>query len=171
MRNKNNSINPNSNYIQQFFVVLLMMLLAFFIQELPTSNVLQMVLPEWPFIFTLYFAVSTRYFFGVTSAFVVGLIEDVFLGVPTLGLHAGIYVLGAFILIISRLNFIHMSLASQSLTIGLLVLIKILIVATYSAIIYNFPSHFWVFLSVPLSILLWPGIHLFFRFFADKNRE
>lgn len=163
-----NRMTENSP-LQQLLIILLMLVLAFYVQELPTSNVLQLSLPDWPYMLVLYFSVSTRYFFGVFSAFVVGIIQDVFLGVPTLGLHAGIYVLSAFILIAGRLRFRHLSLASQSLTIGLLVFVKIVIVMIYSSIFYSIPSHFWHFLSVPFSILLWPGIHVFFQFFASRH--
>lgn len=99
-----------TNKTQQLLVILLMMALAFYLQELPTSNVLQKSLPELPFILTLYFSVSSRFFFGVISAFVVGIIQDVFLGVPTIGLHAAIYVLAAFTMITIRLRFKHMSI-------------------------------------------------------------
>lgn len=158
-----------NNSLQQLLGVMLMMLLAFYLQELPTSNVLQMTLPEWPFILVLYFSVSSRYFFGVLSAFIVGMIEDVFLGIPTIGLHAAIYTLAAFVMIMLRLRFRHMSVFSQSLVIGLMVLFKILIVMIYQAIFYTMPNHFWVVLSVPLSMLLWPGIHMFFAFFATQQ--
>lgn len=158
-----------NNPAQQFAIILVMMLLAFYVQELPTSHILQMILPEWPFILTLYFATSTRYFFGVISAFIVGLIEDAFLDVPTLGLHAGIYVLAAFILVAGRLRFKHMTIPMQSLTIGMLVLMKFIIVTIYSAVFYSMPSHFWALLSIPISMLLWPGVYLFFRFFSDRH--
>ncbi len=157
------------NRIQQFVIVLLMMAVAFYVQELPVSNVLQTVLPEWPYVLTLYFAASSRYFFGVISAFVVGLIEDVFLGVPTLGLHAGIYVLAAFILIAGRSRFRHLRLTGQSLMICLLVLMKVVMVMIYNTVLYAPPAHFWALLSVPLSMLLWPLLHVFFRFFANRH--
>ncbi len=127
------------------------------------------MLPEWPFILTLYFSVSTRYYFGVVSAFVVGLLQDVFLGTPTLGLHAAIYVLAAFAIIAGRVHFKHLSLMSQSMTIGFLVFFKIVVVTIYSAVFYSSPSHFWNLLSIPFSILLWPCTHLFFQFFADRH--
>ncbi len=157
------------NYSQQFVVVFLMMSIAFYLQELPSSNVLQMILPEWPFILTLYFAVSTRYIFGVISAFIIGLIQDVFLGIQTLGLHAGIYVLAAFVLMAGRMHFKHMSLANQSLVIGALVLMKLVLFTLYNSVFYSVSSHFWSVLSIPFSILLWPGVHLFFQFFAAKH--
>lgn len=157
------------NRVQQFVIVILMMALAFYVQELPISNVLQTALPEWPFVLTLYFATSSRYFFGVISAFVVGIIEDVFLGVPTLGLHAAIYVVVAFILIAGRLRFKHMRLSSQSLMIGVLVLLKVATVMIYNTVLYAMPTHFWAFLSIPLSMLLWPVLHAFFHFFASRH--
>ncbi len=163
--------HTDDTLLQQIIIVMLMMTLAFYVQELPSSNVLQIILPEWPYILTLYFAVSTRYFFGVVSAFVVGLVQDVFVGIPTLGLHAGIYVLGAASLMIGRMNFVHLSLPLQSLTIGFLVFVKITLVAIYGSIFYNMPSHFWSILSVPFSIILWPGVHVFFQFFADKHKH
>lgn len=158
-----------NNRIQQFVIIILMMTVAFYLQELPTSNVLQTALPEWPYLLTLYFAASSRYFFGVISAFVIGIIEDVFLGIPTMGLHAVIYVLAAFILIAGRLRFKHMRLPGQSSVIGLLVLAKVLIVMVYNAVLYVAPAHFWALLSVPLSMLLWPLLHLFFHFFASRH--
>lgn len=161
----------NSNPLLEFVIVAVMTTVAFYLQEMPNSNVLQMVLPEWPYILMLYFSVSTRYYFGVISAFTVGVIQDVFLGIPTLGLHAGIYVISSFILITSRLRFKHLTLASQSMSIGLLVLFKIILVTIYSGVFYSTPTHFWSLLSVPLSVLLWPLLYLFFQFFASKRTE
>lgn len=158
-----------NNRVQQLVIVILMMVLAFYLQELPSSNVLQTALPEWPYILTLYFAASSRYFFGVVCAFIVGMVEDVFLGIPTLGLHAAIYVIAAFILIAGRLRFKHMHLPGQSLMIGLLVLSKIIIIMIYKTVLYVSPAHFWALLSVPLSMLLWPVLHIFFRFFTNRH--
>ncbi len=146
-----------------------MMIAGFYLQELPSSNTLQNVLPEWPLILTMYFTLSNRFFFGVISAFFIGLIQDVFLGVPTLGLHAGIYTLMSFTLIVSRLYFIHLNLTAQSLFIGALVFTKICIVMIYNSIFFSTPNHFWIFLSIPFSMLLWPGIFVFFQFFAKRH--
>ncbi len=160
-----------TNKIQQFLVILLVMALAFYVQELPSSNVLQKSLPELPFILTLYFSVSSRFFFGVISAFIVGMIQDVFIGIPTIGLHAGIYVIASFIIIMIRLRFKYMSLPLQSLTIGLLVLLKILLVTLYETILYSPPTHYWVLLSIPLTMLIWPLLHFIYTFFAEKHEN
>lgn len=159
-----------TNPLQQGISIILVMLLAFYIQELPTSNALQMTLPEWPFVLMLYFSVSSRYFFGMISAFLIGLVQDVFLGVPTLGLHAAIYVLAAFIIMSMRMRFRHMSIFSQSVVVGLLVLLKIILIMVYEAVFYAMPNHFWSVLSIPLSMLLWPAVHLFFSFFSTDIR-
>lgn len=158
-----------SNLLQQCLVVIIMMLLGFYLQELPGSNVLQTLLPEWPFILTLYFSVSSRYFFGLTSAFIVGLLEDVFLVSPLLGIHSLIYVVAAFTLIATRLRFKHLSVFSQSMVVGALVLFKIAVLMVYNSVLYSPPSHFWLLLSVPLSMLIWPLLHVFFAFFASKH--
>lgn len=154
---------------QQLLVILIVMTIMFFIQEIPGSNVLQTALPEWPYILTLFFAVSTRYFFGVTAAFIVGLIEDAFLGVPTMGLHAIIYALSAFAIISIRYRFRQHSIVVQSLIIGVLVTVKVLLLMIYSSVVYNFPAYFWVFLSIPASILTWPLVHVFFSFFSFQH--
>ncbi|PIE82607.1 MAG: rod shape-determining protein MreD [Cardiobacteriales bacterium] len=156
---------------QQFLVILLVMALGFYVQELPGSNVLQKSLPELPFVLTLYFAVSSRFFFGVTSAFVVGMVQDVFIGIPTIGLHAGIYVIAAFMLIMTRLRFKHLSILMQSLSIGALVALKIVLVTLYETILYSPPAHYWVLLSIPLTMLIWPLLHLIFTFFAEKHES
>lgn len=160
---------PTTNKSQQLVVTLLLMVFAFYMQELPTSNVLQKVLPEWPFILSLYLAVSSRYFFGVVSAFVVGVIQDVFLGIPTMGLHAAIYVLCAFFLISTRLRFKYLSIFFQSLIIGVLVAFKVLVLMLYETILYSPPTHLWVLLSIPLSMLVWPLVHMFFAFFSETH--
>ncbi len=160
-----------NNKTQQFLVILLVMALGFYIQELPSSNVLQKSLPELPFLLTLYFSVSSRFFFGVISAFVIGVIQDVFIGIPTMGLHAGIYVLCAFIIIMIRLRFKHMNIMTQSITIGAFVLLKIVLVTLYETILYSPPAHFWALLSIPLSMLIWPVLHIIFTFFAEKHES
>lgn len=156
------------NKTQQLVVILLLITIFFYFQELPASNVLQNALPEYPYILTLYFSVSSRYFFGVFSAFIVGIFQDVFLGVQTIGLHAAIYVLSAYVMLTIRLRFRHMSIFSQSLFIGMMVALKVTILILYETILYSPPVHFWVFLSVPLSMLIWPLVHMFFSFFAAK---
>ncbi len=155
--------------IQQLLAVIVIMVMGFFLQELPGSNVLQSALPEWPFLFTLYFSVSSRHFFGVFSAFLLGMIEDVFLGIPVLGLHAAIYVLAAFVMIAMRLRFKHMSMTGQSIFIGMLVLVKIVVTVVFESIWYSPSAHYWIALSIPLSILMWPMINLFFGFFFIKH--
>ncbi|MGY0399373.1 MAG: rod shape-determining protein MreD [Ostreibacterium sp.] len=145
---------------QQLLIIVLLMIGAFYIQELPSSNVLQKILPEWPYILTLYFSVSKRYFFGVIFAFFIGITQDVFLGIPTIGLHAIIYVLSAYFMMTISLRFKHMSIFSQSLVIGLLVLFKMLVIMFYEALLYSPPVYFWVILSIPLSMLVWPLLYM-----------
>lgn len=157
--------------VQQLLVMVVMFVLAFYLQELPASNVLQTALPEWPFLLTIYFAVSSRFFFGVTSACIVGLLEDAFLAVPTLGLHAAIYVLAAFIVMSISIKFRHYLLVSQALVVAVLVFLKVLLVMIYYAILYALPVHFWALLSVPASLIAWPVILLFFNFFKNRYSE
>lgn len=168
-----NKLLPDSSrlldVIQQMLFIIIIMTVTFFVQELPNSNVLQTALPEWPFIFTLFFAVSTRYYFSVSAAFLVGLVEDAFLGVPTMGLHAIIYTLAAFTMIIIRHRFRQCSIVLQSLIIGLLVLLKVVLFMIYNSVVYAFPAYFWVLLSVPASILAWPLVHVFFSYFSHRN--
>lgn len=161
--------NDITDSLQQLLVILLVIGATFYLQELPGSNVLQTALPEWPFILTLYFSVSSRYFFGVVSAFVVGVIEDVFLGVPTLGLHAIIYTLASFFIILIRFRFRQYSVFLQSMIIGFLVLLKVFFFLVYNSILYSFPAYYWVLLSLPASVLTWPLVHLFFAYFANRT--
>lgn len=158
-----------TDFLQQLLVAIVVMILSFFMQELPGSNVLQSALPEWPFLFALYFAVSSHYFFGILLAFCVGVIEDVFLGVPVLGLHAAIYVLAVFVMIASRLRFKHMSVTGQGFFVGLLVLAKVLVVMIFEGVWYSPPAHYWIALSIPMSMLAWPLINMFFGFFSVKH--
>lgn len=155
--------------LQQLLVIILVIGATFYLQELPGSNVLQTALPEWPFILTLYFSVSSRYFFGVFSAFTVGAIEDVFLGVPTLGLHAVMYTLASFFIILIRFRFRQYSIFLQSLIIGFLVLLKVFFFLIYNSIFYSLPAYYWMLLSLPASILTWPLVHLFFSYFANRT--
>lgn len=160
---------PSTSKAQQLVIILLLMAMAFYTQELPGSNVLQKILPEWPYILTLYFSVSSRYFFGVISAFITGVIQDVFIGVPTMGLHAGIFVIAAFVMLSIRLRFKHTTIFIQSLIIGLLVAFKVVVLMIYESVLFSPPVHFWAFLSVPFSMLVWPLLHMFFSFFAAKH--
>ncbi len=164
-------MTTHSNKAQQFLIIVLMMILAFYLQELPSSQVLQKTLPAWPFVLSLYFAVSQRFFFGVSSAFIVGLIQDTFLSIPTLGLHATLYVLAAFVIISIRMRFKYFNLLYQCLIIGSLVFFKILAVMLYESLLYSPPSHLWDFLSVPSSMIFWVVLRFFFLFFANRYQQ
>lgn len=159
---------PFAHFLEQLLIVIIVIATMFYLQELPTSNVLQTALPEWPYVLALYFSVSSRYFFGVTSAFIVGLVEDVFLGVPAIGIHALTYMLSAFVIISIRVQFKQMTILLQSLVIGAFVLSKVIIIVVYNSVFYSLPAYFWMLLSVPASVLLWPLIHAFFSFFASR---
>ncbi|PIE46695.1 MAG: rod shape-determining protein MreD [Gammaproteobacteria bacterium] len=161
---------PKNNLAQQFLIVIVMMILAFYFQEIAGSQVIQKALPAWPFVLTLYFSVSSRFFFSVFSAFIVGLIQDTLMSIPTLGLHAGIYVLAAFVIIVSRMQFKYLSLMSQTLVVGALVFVKILAVMLYESFFYSPPSHLWDFLSIPFSMLFWIVLRYFFLIFSKKYR-
>jgi|GEM_PF-4866799 len=141
------------------------MALAFLMQALVKSNVLRGALPDWPLIFALFFAVSPVFRFGLTGAFIVGLLKDVFLDTP-MGLHAVIYVLLVFVMMSLRPRFKYMDIVNQSLIIGCLVFIKVLTMVVYEGILYTFPRHYWALLSVLLSMLFWPLVCMLFRFFS-----
>ncbi|PIE45470.1 MAG: rod shape-determining protein MreD [Gammaproteobacteria bacterium] len=157
-----------TNKFQQGFIVAVSLLAAFYIQELPSSNVLQLVLPEWPFLIVLYFSVSSHFFFGIVVAFGVGLIEDVFLGMPVLGLHAGIYAISAFVMLALQNRFEHINLVTQTLIIGVMVLFKLIVITLFASIWYSPSLHFWAFLSIPISMLMWPLLNLMFAFFPSR---
>ncbi|MPV86422.1 rod shape-determining protein MreD [Ostreibacterium oceani] len=160
------------NKIQQIIVIALLLLIALYLQEIPSSNLVQGVLPEWPLLLVIALSASSRYRLAIAFAFVVGLFQDVFLGVPTLGLHAAIYTLIGFIMVSARNYFTNLSVLIQAVFVAIVVLIKVFVVSLYYAILFSGPTHFWTLLSVPFSLIAWPLVQLavtFFLSFFDEH--
>lgn len=129
-------------------------LVAFFINEMPTSGVLQSLLPDWPFLVVLFFSVSERWRATVIFAFFVGLLQDQFIGTP-LGVYAFIFTLCAYIISQYRKRFRYAGMMFQTMIVGLLVLLKVILVLIVNSFMYSLPGYFWSLLSVPLSMFAW----------------
>lgn len=132
----------------------LVVCVAFFVNEMPTSGVLQSLLPDWPFLVVLFFSVSERWRATVIFAFIVGLLQDQFIGTP-LGVHAFVFTLCAYIISQYRKRFRYAGMMFQTMIVGLLVLLKVILVLIVNSFMYSLPGYFWSLLSVPLSMFAW----------------
>ncbi len=138
-----------------------MSLIAFYIAELPVNNTLQVILPEWIFLLTLYFAVSQRYQVNTCVVLLIGLLQDLFIETH-LGIHGFIYVVCFFILFTIRTRFKLMAIPVQAIFVGALVFVKVGVLFLYNILLHSTPNHYWSFLSILTSITAWVGFYIVF---------
>lgn len=158
------------DYIRHLLYFLFLMGCAFVIQELPNSNVLQSTLPNWPLLLVIYFSMSYQIGIAVTLAFIVGAVQDVFMGMP-IGLNAFAFTLSAFFIVRSRYKHRATSVVKQGFLVMIAVLFTVLIKLIYSSIVFSPAKYYWILLSVPTSFIAWNLIHMFFSFFSQRWGE
>lgn len=153
--------------IRHFLFFIVACGLAFVLQELPNSNVLQSTLPNWPLLLVIYFSLSYHIGTAITIAFIIGATQDVFMGMP-IGLNASAFTLSAFFIIRSH----YQNAISSALTQGLLVMLSVLFVVLvnliYSSLVFSPAKYYWALFSIPSSFIAWSLLHMFFSFLSYR---
>ncbi len=133
--------------------------LAFILQELPSSNVLQSTLPNWPLLLVVYLSLSHHMVPAVSLSFILGLTQDVFMGMP-LGLNAMGFTLCSFFIIRARHKDPVIGALKQSFLVMWSALFVVALNLAYSSILFTPAKHYWALLSVPSSFIAWSLIHV-----------
>lgn len=136
--------------------------LALFLALLPMPDWTIWLRPCWVLLVLIYWAMTVPFRVSVGTAFIMGLVLDLFNGV-LLGEHAL-----AFTVIIYFVNRIHIRLRmfpllQQGLFVFLLVLLYQFIIYCIQGFIGNLPNSHLYWLSSVSSMLLWPWLFVLMR--------
>lgn len=123
--------------------------------------------PDWIVLLIMYWVLALPHRVGIMHAFVLGLLLDLLLG-STLGMHALLFPLLAYVVSGSYQRIRYFTLVQVTLLVGLFVFfIKIALYGLASSLqdIVLHKSYFW---SVFTSMLVWPWFFFFMRYLRQR---
>lgn len=152
-----------SNYLAIYFTYFAG--LAFAILPLPTM--LNAFRPDWMILIIFYWVLALPHRVSIGHAFILGIIFDLLLG-STLGMHALLFSLLAYIVITNYQLFRYFTLVQTTLLVGLFSLLSKLALYLMASSLQDIILHKSYFWSVFTSMLLWPWFFLFLRFIRRR---
>ena len=133
----------------------------------PLPSILNAFRPDWMILIIFYWVLALPHRVNIGHAFFLGIIYDLLLG-STLGMHAFLFSLLAYIVITNYQLFRYFTIVQTTLIVGLFSLFsKVMLYLMASGlqdIILN-KSYFW---SVFSSMLIWPWFFLLLRFIRQR---
>lgn len=152
-----------NNIAHNYWVIWLTIFIGLLLQIMPWSASFYIFKPHWLMLILIYWIVALPHRVGITTAFLIGIIIDLFLG-SILGVHGFIFSVIAY-LVMFRFQLIrNLALWQQSFIIFSLSIIYDLLVLLFQIIIYRMMTISpLIFLSSLVDGLLWIWIFLLLR--------
>ncbi|MGB5445858.1 MAG: rod shape-determining protein MreD [Psychromonas sp.] len=130
---------------------------------IPLPNALSVFRPDWMILIIFYWVLALPQRVNIGHAFILGILFDLLLG-STLGMHALLFSLLAYIVITNYQLFRYFTIVQTTLIVGLFSLffkLSLYLMASGLQDIILHKSYFW---SVLTSMLIWPWFFLLLRF-------
>lgn len=143
-------------------VIWLSLLLALCLQVMPLADGWQVYRPEWLGLMLIYWCMRTPDRVGVFHGFVLGILMDLIEG-TSLGQHALIYALLAFLAALVYPRFRAYSLVQQSALVLILLGLVQLVAQWLRTILGDFSIHLAFLIPSLISALLWPWLATMFQ--------
>ncbi|HEY7866820.1 MAG TPA: rod shape-determining protein MreD [Psychromonas sp.] len=148
-----------SNYLAIYFTYFVGLVCAI----LPLPTMLNAFRPDWMILIIFYWVLALPHRVSIGHAFILGIVFDLLLG-STLGMHALLFSLLAYIVITNYQLFRYFTLVQTTLLVGLFSLLSKLALYWMASSLQDIILHTSYFWSVFSSMLIWPWFFLFLRF-------
>ncbi len=145
-----------------FRVASLSIIVAFMLTIMPLPDWAVELRPDWVTLVLIYWAMMIPTRFGVTVAWVFGILLDVSTG-SILGQHALGMVLAIYIVLVQHQRLRVASLLQQAIVVLFLLLLKQLIVLWVNGIVGRAPDTWLFFLQSLVGAAIWPWIYIIMR--------
>lgn len=129
----------------------------------PLPSILNACRPDWMVLIIFYWVLALPHRVGIVHAFILGLILDLLLG-STLGMHALVLSVLAYIVTINYQRFRYFTLVQTTLLVGLFILTAKIGLYFIASSLHDIVLHKHYFWSIFTSMFIWPWFFLFFRF-------
>lgn len=129
----------------------------------PLPSILNACRPDWMTLIIFYWVLALPHRVGIVHAFTLGLLLDLLLG-STLGMHALVFSVLAYIVTINYQRIRNISLVQTTLLVGLFIFIAKVALYLIASSLHEIVLHKHYFWSVFTSMLIWPWFFLFLRF-------
>lgn len=152
-----------NNIAHNYWVIWVTIIIGLLLQIMPWSSSFYIFKPHWLMLILIYWIVALPHRVGITTAFLVGIIIDLFLG-TLLGIHAFIFSLIAY-LVLFRFQLIrNLALWQQSFIIFGLSICYDLLLLLFQIILYRVITITpLIFFSSFVDGILWAWIFLLLR--------
>jgi len=145
-----------------FRVASLSIVVAFMLTIMPLPDWAVELRPDWVTLVLIYWAMALPTRFGVTIAWLFGILLDVSTG-SILGQHALGMVLAIYIVHIQHQRLRVASLLQQAIVVLFLLLLKQLIVLWVNGIVDRAPDTWVFFLQSLIGAIIWPWVYIIMR--------
>jgi rod shape-determining protein MreD len=145
-----------------FRVASLSIVVAFMLTIMPLPDWAVELRPDWVTLVLIYWAMAIPTRFGVTIAWLFGILLDVSTG-SILGQHALGMVLAIYIVHVQHQRLRVASLLQQAIVVLFLLLLKQLIVLWVNGIVDRAPDTWLFFLQSVIGAVIWPWIYIIMR--------
>lgn len=133
----------------------------------PLPIMLNAFRPDWMILIIFYWVLALPHRVSIGHAFILGIVFDLLLG-STLGMHALLFSLLAYIIITNYQLFRYFTLVQTTLLVGMFSLLSKLLLYVMASSLQDIILHKSYFWSVFTSMLVWPWFFLFLRFIRRR---
>lgn len=160
---------PNNTLPGQIVIIgSIVISLLFAIYPLPES--IQSLRPNWPTLVLIYWCINLPERVGIATGWIIGLLLDLLMP-TTLGLHALVLSIIAYLTLYFYRRIRHFPLWQQAIIIFLLISLQQLLLLWLRSIFGDIPLSWWSYWLNPFSsALCWPLIYFVLYFFQRYYR-
>lgn len=152
-----------NNDANNYWIIWITFLVGLFLQIMPWSSIIYMLKPSWLLLILIYWVLALPHRVGITTAFIVGLIWDVFSG-TVLGVHAFMFSCVAYLVLFRYQLLRNLALWQQSFVVFGLSLFANILLYVFEIIIYQSLSASPTFVLSSISNgVLWTWMFLLLR--------
>ncbi len=147
----------------RIFIIWITLLIGLCLQIMPWTSSFYMLKPHWLLLILVYWLLALPYRVGIGTAFVLGIVLDLFAG-TVLGVHAFIFSVIAYLVLFKFQLVRNLSLWQQSLILfALSICYSILLFAFEVSIYHTITISPLILLSSLLDAILWIWVYLLLR--------
>ncbi|MDF7671196.1 rod shape-determining protein MreD [Orbaceae bacterium ESL0721] len=145
------------------FIIWITLFIGIFLQILPWTSSLYMLKPHWVMLILVYWLLALPHRIGIGSAFIMGIILDLFTG-TAIGIHAFIFSVIAYLALFRFQLIRNLALWQQSIIIFLLSVCYDLLLFLFEMSIYHIITMSpMILLSSVIDGFLWTWIYFLLR--------
>lgn len=133
----------------------------------PLPITLNALRPEWMVLIISYWVLALPHRVSIIHAFVLGILLDLLLG-STLGMHALLFSLLAYIVSVGYQRIRYFTIVQTTLLVGLFVLLTKLALYGLASSLQEISIHKSYFWSVFTSMLIWPWFFFVMRYIRQR---